>query len=312
MRVLQLTKFYSPFRGGIESAVLQLTEGLRDAGVDVEVLCCNTQRRTNREQFSGYRVTRASSLARFLSTSMSPALLFEVMRRRSKHDVIHVHMPDPMAALALYFAKPQARVVVHWHSDVVRQRISLKLYEPLQRWLLRRADRVIATSRDYADASGTLRSWAAKVQVIPLGIRDMHSSVDPEEVAALRGAWGSKRRYRLQRTKATSAMPMGMPGWPDFAFSTASMARNLMVFTPSRVSSGPGAGRVIRRSPFGSRSNSKSKMRDPILSAIPAGPKRNPGPPARGPRGSAGGTGLARGYSRHVRQNSHWGSGVRA
>jgi len=193
MRVLQLTKFYSPFRGGIESAVLQLTEGLRDAGVDVEVLCCNTQRRTNREQFSGYRVTRASSLARFLSTSMSPALLFEVMRRRSKHDVIHVHMPDPMAALALYFAKPQARVVVHWHSDVVRQRISLKLYEPLQRWLLRRADRVIATSRDYADASGTLRSWAAKVQVIPLGIRDMHSSVDPEEVAALRGALGSKR-----------------------------------------------------------------------------------------------------------------------
>ncbi|MCK7492186.1 MAG: hypothetical protein MZW92_11615 [Comamonadaceae bacterium] len=29
-------------------------------------------------------------------------------------------------------------------------------------------------------------------------------------------------------TSAISAMPMGMPGWPDLAFSTASMARARM------------------------------------------------------------------------------------
>ena len=28
----------------------------------------------------------------------------------------------------------------------------------------------------------------------------------------------------MNRTVATSAMPIGMPGWPDFAFSTASIA----------------------------------------------------------------------------------------
>ena len=38
------------------------------------------------------------------------------------------------------------------------------------------------------------------------------------------GCCGSNFRNRVHSTVATSAMPMGMPGWPDLAFSTASMA----------------------------------------------------------------------------------------
>ena len=34
---------------------------------------------------------------------------------------------------------------------------------------------------------------------------------------------GQVLRYRLQSTQAMGAAPMGRPGWPDFAFSTASM-----------------------------------------------------------------------------------------
>jgi hypothetical protein len=33
---------------------------------------------------------------------------------------------------------------------------------------------------------------------------------------------------RVQSAVATSAMPIGMPGWPDFAASTASIARARM------------------------------------------------------------------------------------
>src|SRR4051812_25750097 len=45
------------------------------------------------------------------------------------------------------------------------------------------------------------------------------------------GAWGLKRRNRLQRTKARSAMPIGAPGWPELAFSTASTASMRSVLT---------------------------------------------------------------------------------
>ena len=38
------------------------------------------------------------------------------------------------------------------------------------------------------------------------------------------GALASNFRNLVNSTVATSAMPIGMPGWPEFAFSTASMA----------------------------------------------------------------------------------------
>ena len=193
MRVLQLSKFYPPFRGGIETTVHELTEGLVQVGVSVEVLCSGTQRETQCDEFPGYRVTRAASWGRLLSTSMAPALISETRRRRSAQDLIHVHMPDPMAALALYLSRPAARVVVHWHSDVIRQQISRKLYEPLQTWLLNMADAIIVTTQAYAEASKPLQPWLHKLRVIPIGIRDHSGCVNQQRLLAVRRALGGRR-----------------------------------------------------------------------------------------------------------------------
>src|SRR5215469_8611882 len=39
------------------------------------------------------------------------------------------------------------------------------------------------------------------------------------------GSSGSKRRNSCHKQYMTGAMPMGVPGWPEFACCTASMAR---------------------------------------------------------------------------------------
>jgi hypothetical protein len=49
-----------------------------------------------------------------------------------------------------------------------------------------------------------------------------------------RGFAGLWRRESFQRTSAISAMPMGAPGCPDLACSTASMERTRMAFASSR------------------------------------------------------------------------------
>jgi hypothetical protein len=46
----------------------------------------------------------------------------------------------------------------------------------------------------------------------------------------LAGLWRRKRRHN---TSAISAMPIGMPGWPEFAFWTASIASARMALTTS-------------------------------------------------------------------------------
>jgi rhamnosyl/mannosyltransferase len=196
MKILQLTKFYPPVRGGIETTTYELTEGINLLGCRADVLCANQRPLTTREHSpAGYDITRAASAGRFLSVSMAPSLIREARQRLPAYDVVHVHMPDPLAALALWTARPEATIVVHWHSDVVRQRVAMHLYEPLQRWLLNRADAVIATSRPYAQASRPLQPWMDKLNIVPIGIRDLSSRLPlaQDTLVRLRQQYAGKR-----------------------------------------------------------------------------------------------------------------------
>lgn len=194
MKILHLSKFYPPVWGGIEATAWELNEGLARLGLLADVLCANQEPSTQETVFeAGYRVVRAASLGTLLSTSIAPALAWQLRRMSAGCDIIHVHMPDPMAAAALWLVRPRARVVLHWHSDVVRQRRTMRLYEPLQRWLLERADAVIATSEAYADASLALQPWRHKVEVIPIGISDHRSPACSQKMAALSDLYRGRR-----------------------------------------------------------------------------------------------------------------------
>lgn len=194
MRVLQFSKFYPPVMGGIESVAFELTEGLHRRGIATDVLCADLTHRTRRERApAGYQITRAGSLGKLLSTSMSPAMLIEARRLVDRYDIVHVQMPDPMAALALWYARPRGRLVVHWQSDVVSQQRALRLYQPLQHWLLRRADAIIATTPPYAASSPWLQPWRHKIHIIPIGISEHGVPPQPARVDALRARFGRRR-----------------------------------------------------------------------------------------------------------------------
>ncbi len=194
MKILQLSKFYPPVCGGIESVVFELAEGMTRRGLQVDVLCANTQGRTVHERGpGGYPVTRAGSWGRWLSTSVAPSMVRLVRQRCADYDLIHAHMPDPLAAVALCRARPLAKLVLHWHSDVVRQRLGRTLYAPLQDWVLRRADAIIATSQLYADSSPCLRPWQHKTHIVPIGISDHAVGDCSAQALALRERFKGKR-----------------------------------------------------------------------------------------------------------------------
>jgi rhamnosyl/mannosyltransferase len=193
LRVLQVSKFYPPHHGGIEAVARDLSAGLAARGVQVAVLCAHKRPRQAQEvDAAGVPVTRAANYGMLLSTSMAPGLLRLLRQRRDAADIVHVHMPDPLAALAVWWARPRGRVVLQWHSDVVRQRLSMALYAPLQDWLLRRADAVIASSAAYAESSVPLRPWQHKVAVIPIGTA-APQPVTPARVQETRARYGGRR-----------------------------------------------------------------------------------------------------------------------
>jgi len=187
MRVVQVSKFYPPVMGGIEAVTWELTEGLNRAGIPTDVLCSHQVSRTVSETTAnGYRVVRAGSWGTVLATSIVPMMPKLLSQMAAPCSIVHLHMPDPMAALALWMARPRAKVVVHWHSDVIRQRLALRAYEPLQRWVLQRADAVIATSQAYAESSVPLQAWRGKVEVVPIGISDNRASASASKVRGVK------------------------------------------------------------------------------------------------------------------------------
>jgi glycosyltransferase involved in cell wall biosynthesis len=193
-RVLQLSKFFPPVMGGIETVAWEMAEGLHRAGAVADVLCSHHERRTVVERSArGYRIVRASSWGRVLSTSVAPAMVPELSRMAGEYGFIHLHMPDPMAALAYYATRPRGRLVVHWHSDVIRQRVAMHAYRRLQSWVLRRSDAIVTTSDAYARSSDALREFSEKLVVIPIGISDERYRPDPGDVAAIRARRPGKR-----------------------------------------------------------------------------------------------------------------------
>ena len=191
MRVLQISKFYPPVFGGMEFFVLDLVGELSQK-VQCDVLCANIGKKTLVEDGGCCNVIRCGSLGTVSSTSISPVLIRRLRQLSRQYDIMHVHLPNPMANLAYYLVRPDCWLVVHWHSDILRQRTLMRFYRPLQDWLLRRADVIVATSQPYLDGSAYLRSFKDKCTVIPLGLNPGRLKVRDEEIGRIKQQCGHR------------------------------------------------------------------------------------------------------------------------
>jgi glycosyltransferase involved in cell wall biosynthesis len=167
LRVLHVGKFYTPHRGGMETHLQTLCERLRES-VDLAVVVASPDRRTTREIVEGVSVTRVGTLLRLRGTSLSPALVRAI--RDADADIVHVHHPNPAAVLAFLAARTRGRLVVSYHSDIVRQRILGRLFAPVLHHALGRSAAITCASPHHVTTSHVLSPHRARCVVIPYGI----------------------------------------------------------------------------------------------------------------------------------------------
>jgi len=191
LRVLQVGKFFPPYRGGMETYLKHLCDELRGS-VDLEVLVANTAARTVREQVDGVPVTRVASLGTVRSMSLAPG--YAGFLARAAADVVHLHAPNPVAEVALLASSlaRRARVVVTWHSDVVRQRWLGRLHRPIARWLLARADAICVASPNHVRSSALLPAFGAKCRTCTFGVDLASLRADDAAVASVRARYGER------------------------------------------------------------------------------------------------------------------------
>ncbi|HRR76989.1 MAG TPA: glycosyltransferase [Ruminococcus sp.] len=172
LRVLEVNKAYSPHIGGIETLVKQYSEELgKICGAGVKVLVCRDGRgRTIREKVNGVSVTRAGSLGTYFKCPISFSFIRLFRKMAKKADVVHIHLPFPLADAAALLSGYKGRIVVSWHSDVVKQKKLMLVYKPFMRWLLKRADAVIVATKGHIDGSEYLPEFREKCRVVPYGL----------------------------------------------------------------------------------------------------------------------------------------------
>lgn len=168
MKILHIYKDYYPVLGGIENYIKLLSEAHAAAGHQVTVLVCARNLRTQVEESRGVKVIKTQRLATVASMPLS--LTQPLIAARLHPDVVHVHSPYPLGELSAWLFKRRTPLVITHHSDVVRQQRWLKLYGPLLRRVLQRADRILATSPRYIKTSPWLAPVREKCAVVPLGV----------------------------------------------------------------------------------------------------------------------------------------------
>ena len=170
MRVLFLYKDYHPVLGGIENNIRLLAQGLRAEGVDARVLVTNTGPTTVRQTIDGVPVTKTGRQAHILSTPISFPYFTELPRAVAEADLVHLHAPYPPAELAQLLLGRKKPFVITYHSDIVRQKLSGKLYAPLLRLVLQRATLVAVSSPAYVESSPFLQRIRHKCRLVHFGI----------------------------------------------------------------------------------------------------------------------------------------------
>ena len=170
MHILQVTPYFYPHFGGVESHVMGLSEGLMNLGHEVEVVTSRYDRMPETEKIKGIKVTRLPQWINLYNTPVVTSIQDFV--RRSHADIIHVHSPPPFTERFAAKGAKDARkpLVVTHHCDLELKgflgKMAVNVYQSfLGKYPLKVADRVISTTNSYATTSRSL--WDIDVDVVP-------------------------------------------------------------------------------------------------------------------------------------------------
>lgn len=190
MRVLHFYKTYFPESvGGVEQVIRQMCVGTGRLGVRNEVLTLTRQKEQRDVEFEGHKVRLLPLDFEISSTGFSLAAFGELARMAQEADVVHYHFPWPFMDLAHFMSRIKKPSLVTYHSDIVRQKQLLRLYQPLKQRFLQSVDTIVATSPNYMASSAVLDRYRDKTRVITYGL---DKTIYPEPDQARMDKWRAR------------------------------------------------------------------------------------------------------------------------
>ncbi|HRY76883.1 MAG TPA: glycosyltransferase [Candidatus Paceibacterota bacterium] len=169
-KILQVNKLYYPWIGGVETVVQQIAEGLRDKA-QMEVLVCQPKGKGRTEVINGIKIHKAASWGMTMGMPISLSFFRLFKKLIKENDLIFLHHPYPLGFLAYYLFGRSKKMVVWYHSDIVKQKFSGFLFSPILRAVLKKSRKIFVSNPNLFESSGMLKKFQNKCVVVPFGIK---------------------------------------------------------------------------------------------------------------------------------------------
>ena len=179
-KILHISKYYYPFLGGIEQVARDVVNALKSPETEQKVICFNEDAsdgemvchrdETTKDIVDEVQIIRCGYNVKISSQAVSASYGKELRQVMDsyKPDIVILHYPNPFVShLLLKYKKRSFKLIVYWHLDITKQKILGKLFHRQNLALLKRAEKVIATSPNYIEGSPYLNRYREKCVVIP-------------------------------------------------------------------------------------------------------------------------------------------------
>ncbi len=171
MKILQVSPYFEPHIGGVESHVRDLSDHLVKRGHEVTVVTSRYEEGLPEEEtFMGYQVKRVDPLLLMFSTPVTPKLKRYVLE--NDFDIVHTHWPPPLDAYYVSKARKKKRFphIITYHCDLELRmpfgHLGVTLYEATYAsFTFKHADAAIVTTMGYGATSRSV--WDKKTFTIP-------------------------------------------------------------------------------------------------------------------------------------------------
>lgn len=215
-RILQISNYQYPHIGGIEQVARDITDSLiENESVQQKIICFNEdahdgdyichRKETVYDKVDGVDVIRCGCFAKVASQSISLTYPRELKKILMEFDpeIVIFHYPNPfVSSFLLPMLSKKTKLILYWHLDITKQKILRKLFYGQTIRLLKRADKVIATSPNYIVGSPYMSRFKEKCMVIPNCIR-------PERLAVTDDAKNRAAQIKQKYKEKTICFAVG-------------------------------------------------------------------------------------------------------
>ena len=205
-RILHISKYYEPFKGGIEEVARNTVNSLLDCS-EQKVFCFNHRNGEDTvDLVNGVEVFRCGCKMCLCSQPISLRLArnLKKMIDAFKPELIIFHYPNPYVAFFLLkILSKKVKLIVYWHMDIIQQKFLRCFFYFQNLSLLKRAETIIATNPNYIAGSWYLSRFREKVVVIPNSIDEGRLEKEPSVVEEL------TKRIRSQNIGKTGCLSVG-------------------------------------------------------------------------------------------------------